>query len=278
MSDDGIKKLFSLAAKNPFKLGEGKQDKIRDRDNAMHQISPPSMAKYTAKNLAPRGMSGIKRSLPDNSAHGLVIEKAEPITDISVSGHLENRPDVTFEAEIAADQNRDGLNGGPINKLAIFDQDRAVANYDRGWKIAPETTADHEMLDTAASRLTDFAQELQQQQRETSPDLTIEEGRFQDGELTDGVIPDRENMNFTAKVETENHPDGLNGGPVTFLDLRENGLTVARYDHGWVMQPGKDEDRDAVKSANDALEGFNREFKPIVPPETDKDKGHDIDR
>lgn len=277
MSNSGPKKPFSLSARNPFQLGDGEQEKIRDKDNVDPKLKP-NFTRHSAYNLAPSGMSGIKRGVPENAAYGLVINKSEAITDIRLSGHLENRPDVTYEAEIAADQNRDGLNGGPINKLTIIDQDRIIANYDRGWKTAPETTADHEMLDTTVSRLTDFAQELQQQRHEITPDLSIEEGRFHEGELTDGFIQDRDNVTFTAKVETEEHPDGLNGGPITFLDLRENGLTVARYDHGWIKEPGKEEDRDAIKSINNGLEGFNREFKPLVPPETDKDKGHDIDR
>jgi hypothetical protein len=184
MSNDGIQKPFTGAARDVARPGERDLEHLRDKDNAGKDHTP-RFAQYPAPNLAPHGMSGIKRGLAP-----------EPVTDL----------------------------------------------------------------------------------RGETPDLAIDPDRFQPGELTDGFIPERKNVTFMAKVETENHAQGFKGGPVTFLDLRENGLTVARYDHGWVMEPKTQADRDSVQKIADTLEGFNREFKPLVPPEPDKDKDHDIDR
>ncbi|MEP2706159.1 MAG: hypothetical protein ABJQ71_18950 [Roseibium sp.] len=277
MSDDGSKKPFSLAARNPFQDDDKEPERIRDKDNVGHEPKP-EFARHSAFNLAPAGMLGIRRSLPDNKVNGLIVENSEVVTGIHLTGYLEGNPDIRFEGEVATDQNRGGLNDGPINKLTVHDQDRVVAQYDGGWQVVPETEADHQVLDMAVTNLTDFGQELQQQHQQKNPDLEIEEDRFHEGELTDGFIEDRDNVTFMAKVETEDHPDGLNGGPITFLDLRENGLTVARYDHGWIREPQAQADRESVQKISETLETANRDFKPLVPPETGKDKGHDIDR
>lgn len=53
------KKPFTLAA-NP----DQELETIRDKDNAAPELPAPSSARSSRPNLAPPGMSGIKRNLP----------------------------------------------------------------------------------------------------------------------------------------------------------------------------------------------------------------------
>ncbi|MFQ6550609.1 hypothetical protein AADZ90_021915 [Aestuariibius sp. 2305UL40-4] len=51
--------------KHPFTLAAGKdQAPLRDKDNAAPRVPPPHLASKPAPNLAPPGMLGIKRNLP----------------------------------------------------------------------------------------------------------------------------------------------------------------------------------------------------------------------
>lgn len=64
------KKPFSLAA-NPNQELEN----IRDKDNAAPEIPAPRIARLSRPNLAPPGMSGIKRNLPSPAPAPLKQDK-----------------------------------------------------------------------------------------------------------------------------------------------------------------------------------------------------------
>ncbi len=59
MSDDGIQKPFTLAARHNAQPGDRTPEHLRDKDNADPKLKP-NFAQYPAPNLAPPGMSGIK--------------------------------------------------------------------------------------------------------------------------------------------------------------------------------------------------------------------------
>lgn len=54
--------------KNPFTLAADlnreKPEQIRDKDNVQQRVPPPRWARTPAGNLAPIGMKGIQRNLP----------------------------------------------------------------------------------------------------------------------------------------------------------------------------------------------------------------------
>lgn len=267
MSNDGIRKPFTRAARDSARLGDRNDELLRDKDNAGKEHTP-LFAQHPAPNLAPHGMKGIQRqpgTVLRTPREDIQITKGDPAQDLHLGGHIQSMDGYSFSVKAYDQPSQFGINGGRVSKLEIKDHGRPVVSYERGWDIMPITPQAHEALDKVMNHF-------------DPPDLKIDPDRFQPGELTDGYIPERENVTFHAKVEPENHAQGLKGGPVTFLDLRENGLTVARYDHGWVMEPQTQKDRDSVQKISDTLEGFNREFKPLVPPENDKNKGRDIDR
>ena len=267
MSKDGIRKPFTRAARNSARPGDRNNELLRDKDNAGKEHTP-RFAQYPAPNLAPHGMKGIQRqqfALAKGSELNIQLMKDDYTNAYHGQGRITSMEGYAFSIIVENQPSRFGMEGGRISKLEITKDNNQVLAYDGRWLLLPETPDAYVAMEKITSQI-------------APPDLSIDPDRFQPGELTDGYVPERENVTFHAKVEPENHREGFKGGPVTFLDLRENGLTVARYDHGWVMEPQTQKDRDSVQKISDTLEGFNREFKPLVPPDHDKDKGPDIDR
>lgn len=91
----------------------------------------------------------------------------------------------------------------------------------------------------------------------------------------DGKITGMNGYSFIAKVN--DHPSNLNieGGKISKLDIRQGGVSVARFDRGWDVRPQTVRDAEAVRKIQDKFGGKERAFKPIVPKSPDKDHGHE---
>lgn len=93
--------------------------------------------------------------------------------------------------------------------------------------------------------------------------------------FVEGKITGIGNYYFIAKVEDRASERGIEGGKISKMDIRQGGVSVARYDRGWLVEPQTSRDAEAVRKVQDKFGGKEREFKPIVPKSLDKDRGHE---
>lgn len=91
----------------------------------------------------------------------------------------------------------------------------------------------------------------------------------------DGKITDMKGYSFVVKVEEQASKHGIEGGKISKLDIRQDGVSVARYDQGWDVRPQTSRDAEAVQKVQDKFGGKEREFKSIAPKSPDKDHGHE---
>ena len=92
---------------------------------------------------------------------------------------------------------------------------------------------------------------------------------------TDGRILTMPGYSFMARLSDEPSKTGLDGGRIEQLVLQRDGKVVARYNHGWDMDPKTPEAREAVHRVRNGLDDTpQKEFKGFEP----KDKGHGHER
>ena len=95
--------------------------------------------------------------------------------------------------------------------------------------------------------------------------------RTDDTCYTDGRILTMPGYSFMARLSDEPSKTGLDGGRIEQLVLQRDGKVVARYNHGWDMDPKTPEAREAVHRVRNGLDDTpQKEFKGFEP----KDKGH----
>ena len=108
-------------------------------------------------------------------------------------------------------------------------------------------------------------------------DLAHDHGIEVDTKLfTEGRVLSMPGYSFEAKVYDEPSKYGIDGGKISKLDLRKDGVLVARYDRGWDLEPITAEAKEALHRVRTGLD--DTPAKRITAPEHDPGKGRDVDR
>ena len=137
---------------------------VRDKDNAAPDLKP-TYAQRPAPNLAPPGMSGIRRQttqgqerpaqekiifrkdpsslvpLTNKQEAGMSIDGGKIEPDLWIKGTLITMPGYCFAAKMYDAPSEHGLEGGQISKLEVRKDGEVIMNYDRGWDVEPKTGA-----------------------------------------------------------------------------------------------------------------------------------------
>jgi ABC-type enterochelin transport system substrate-binding protein len=71
-----------------------------------------------------------------------------------VSGKISDA--VTFRAKVFDEPSEYGINKGKVSKLEIYENDKWIVNYDRGWDVKPKTPEHKEMYKAVMTRLKDL--------------------------------------------------------------------------------------------------------------------------
>ena len=96
-----------------------------------------------------------------------------------------------------------------------------------------------------------------------------------EGGWIDGRIKNMEGYNFRAKVLDLPSQNGIEGGKIEKLLVRNGSYPVVFYDRGWGAKPETLKDWKTVDKIRDVFDRLDREFQPIAPKSPDKDHGHD---
>ena len=107
--------------------------------------------------------------------------------------------------------------------------------------------------------------------------LGLDHGIEFEGSLyTEGRVLTMPGYDFLLRIGDEPRPDGIEGGKIDQLILKKDGATVARYNHGWEVEPTTAEQKEALHRIRIGLD--DEPVKRISAPEQDKSKDHGIER
>ncbi|MEE4207878.1 MAG: hypothetical protein V2I43_01265 [Parvularcula sp.] len=106
--------------------------------------------------------------------------------------------------------------------------------------------------------------------------LAVDHGIEVDTTLyTEGRVLTMPGYDFVVRISEEPRQDGIDGGKIDQLVLKRDGATVARYNHGWKVEPATAEHREALHRVRTGLD--DAPAKRITAPEHDMSKGRDIE-
>ena len=130
------------------------QPKLRDKDNAQPRVKPPTGVSRPAYNLAPPGMSGIKKALQPRVQQGPETERQQPTSfrdngkdqSLWIDGKITSMKGYEFKARLYDEPSNLGIDGGKIAKLDVRKDGELVMYYDQGWTVDPKTPEHNEAL------------------------------------------------------------------------------------------------------------------------------------
>lgn len=76
----------------------------------------------------------------------VALKKGDPFTELWLSGYVRGHRDWYFSAKVFDRGSRFGIYDGRISKLEVYERDRLVMHYERGWITRPPTQDHHEIL------------------------------------------------------------------------------------------------------------------------------------
>lgn len=92
------------------------------------------------------------------------------------------------------------------------------------------------------------------------------------GGWTKGRLKSHSEYSFSAKVFQQPSRFGIDGGPISKLEVRKDGERVANFDRGWGVEPQIRSDQKALKQIRQGL-GDDGKDRSITSPDRQENRG-----